>query len=58
MTFHENASVFPVNIISPLLHIQSYIILWMDEGPVRGPVPQTMSYAIATETTITRSPIT
>jgi hypothetical protein len=30
----------PVGIVSPLLHIHSYIMWGMDKGPIRVPVPQ------------------
>jgi hypothetical protein len=41
---------FPLSIITPLLHIYSYLIWGMDSGPVRGPVPQRQSDPIATVT--------
>jgi hypothetical protein len=34
--FLRSHSVIPVNIIPPLFHI----LWWLDNGPVRGPVPQ------------------
>jgi hypothetical protein len=37
---------FPVNIISPLLHIHSYIIWEMDKRSFRHPVPYTKSHPI------------
>jgi hypothetical protein len=45
---------FPVRIIPLLLHIHSYIIWWMDKGPVSGRSSnEAQSHLIAITTTVT-----